>query len=124
MYSPEYNKKWKKERYASDPEYRRKCRERAMAYRARMGKTHRQARQYGLTREQVENQLSLQENRCKICGDETKLVIDHCHATGKFRGMLCSQCNRGIGCLKDNPAILRKGAEYIEVHQPQFTSSL
>jgi hypothetical protein len=63
---------------------------------------------------------------CKICGNpETHrrngrikaIAIDHCHKTGVIRGLLCSDCNTGIGKLKDDPKILRQAAEYLE-NQP------
>ena len=43
-----------------------------------------------------------------------KLVVDHCHATGKIRGLLCSPCNTAIGGLRDSPALLRAAADYCE----------
>jgi hypothetical protein len=49
-----------------------------------------------------------------ICGDSKHLGIDHDHGTGKVRGLLCRDCNQGIGRFHDNPAILRKAADYIE----------
>lgn len=50
-------------------------------------------------------------NKCRNCAD-----VDHCHTTGKFRDLLCSNCNSGLGLLKDNPDILRKAALYVEEH--------
>lgn len=51
---------------------------------------------------------------CIICGDNCRLDVDHDHATGKIRGLLCSRCNRGIGFFKDNPEILLKARDYLE----------
>ena len=61
---------------------------------------------------------------CAICGSPengrySHLSIDHCHDTDKVRGLLCNNCNRGIGLLKDNPEILRKVADYVEGHGKQ-----
>jgi hypothetical protein len=50
---------------------------------------------------------------CQICSSTHKLCIDHCHATGKVRGILCSSCNRGIGFLKDNPKFLMAAVKYL-----------
>ena len=67
--------------------------------------------------------LKIQNYKCLICGcDYTaykeefnrEFCIDHNHETGEIRGLLCMACNRGIGLLQDNPAILRKAADYLE----------
>lgn len=51
---------------------------------------------------------------CEICGLNTKLVYDHDHKTGKFRGWLCALCNSGIGFLKESKAILESSIKYLE----------
>jgi len=53
---------------------------------------------------------------CEICKSPTgpSFHIDHCHKTGKYRGLLCSNCNSGIGLFGDNPERLRAAAEYLE----------
>ena len=54
-------------------------------------------------------------NRCQICGNEDfRLAIDHCHTTGKIRGMLCGNCNNGLGRFKDNVKYLKKAIAYLE----------
>lgn len=54
---------------------------------------------------------------CAICGDLVqKFHIDHCHTTGKFRDLLCSNCNSGLGLFRDNPDALRNAALYVEKH--------
>ena len=50
---------------------------------------------------------------CDVCGDEAT-VIDHCHAGGHVRGGLCRLCNVGLGHFRDDPALLRKAADYLE----------
>lgn len=50
---------------------------------------------------------------CSICGDIENLVVDHCHATKLIRGVLCRNCNAGIGLLKDDAAMLRKAIDYL-----------
>jgi len=66
-----------------------------------------------------------QQGSCKICrrplaimmDDSVKAnsaCVDHCHNTGKIRGLLCTQCNRGIGFLQDNPILCRIAAEYLD----------
>ena len=62
--------------------------------------------------------LEKQNYKCKICGNGEEeagheLRVDHCHNTGKIRGLLCSQCNTALGLLKDNPDNIQKALEYI-----------
>lgn len=68
---------------------------------------------------------------CDLCGTETQeehagntLNYDHDHDTGWFRGWLCPDCNKGIGLLKDNPALLRGAAYYLEQHAEDMADRL
>jgi hypothetical protein len=58
-------------------------------------------------------ELKATTRECVICGDETKLVVDHDHTTGKIRGMLCNHCNRGLGHFRDDPTLLEFAAQYL-----------
>jgi hypothetical protein len=76
-------------------------------------------RKYGLTKDQVHQMHEAQEFKCKICGGESdhrydKLCVDHCHTTGKVRGLLCFSCNVMIGQAKDDVIRLAKAIEYLE----------
>ena len=56
-------------------------------------------------------------DKCEVCGNKHNtraLHLDHDHATGKFRGWLCNGCNSALGHVKDDPAVLRKLADYLE----------
>lgn len=55
------------------------------------------------------NRTIKKEGRGKGCAN-----ADHCHLTGKLRGLLCNSCNVAIGLMKDNPSILRSAAKYLE----------
>jgi hypothetical protein len=76
----------------------------------------RQARGYGLD---LKTYRKMKKSPCAICGKKVpgKMHIDHCHKTGKVRGRLCHWCNLAIGNMKDNPALLRKAANYLEAHR-------
>lgn len=75
---------------------------------------------YGVTPEQYEAALAAQGGRCAICrsdqwpGKGNRPHTDHDHADGRFRGILCGNCNHGLGMFGDDPARLRVAAEYLE----------
>lgn len=87
--------------YCSDP-----CKIRARRHEA-----------YGLTKRELELLLA-QHEICAICKSDDWGVkgpqVDHCHATGKVRGILCANCNNGLGRFVDDPVRLRSAAEYLE----------
>ena len=58
-------------------------------------------------------ELKASTKECVICGSEEKLVVDHDHASGKVRGMLCNHCNRGLGHFRDDPQLLEFAAQYL-----------
>jgi hypothetical protein len=77
---------------------------------------------YGVDHVAYDELFRRQKGKCAICGTRTaingashELFVDHDHATGMIRGLLCMQCNRGVGSFRDNPALLRSAAEYLEV---------
>ena len=71
-------------------------------------------KQYGISQEVYEHMYSLQEGACKICTKNfSRLHVDHCHETGKVRGLLCGSCNRAIGLLKDDVSNLSNAIEYL-----------
>jgi hypothetical protein len=47
-------------------------------------------------------------------GRKLRLNVDHCHVTGKVRGILCNSCNNGLGRFRDNPDLLLKAADYLQ----------
>lgn len=68
---------------------------------------------YGLTEEVYSAMLEAQGGRCAICPSTTKLSVDHCHDTGKVRGILCHTCNVGLGMFHNSPRKLRAAARYL-----------
>jgi hypothetical protein len=89
-----------------------------MACRSARKRTRRSARTYAMSYQELLMIKEAQDYRCAICSvheeNVTKsLAIDHDHETGRVRGYLCNNCNRGIGLLKDNAEILSKAVEYL-----------
>lgn len=75
------------------------------------------ARKYGIDAEEYLRLLKTQDRKCAICGSEpARLFIDHCHTSGKVRGLLCTQCNAGIGMFKEDPSRLRGALAYLATH--------
>lgn len=79
-------------------------------------------RTYGITLADYQAMLERQGGGCGICGGQPdkgkgavkgRFDVDHCHGTGKVRGLLCSGCNRGIGYLGDTPVRVRAALEYL-----------
>lgn len=71
---------------------------------------------YGITLKEYESRWSAQSGKCALCGEEQEvLCVDHCHETGRVRGLLCSRCNTGIGHLRDDVTILRRAIDYLAV---------
>lgn len=70
---------------------------------------------YGLNKEQYLTLISKTPN-CEICNELFKgnPHIDHCHTTGKIRGLLCGNCNRAIGMLKEDKKILLSAIQYLD----------
>lgn len=75
---------------------------------------------YGIGLAEYRALVEKQDGKCAICaaaepgGNFTKWAVDHCHGSGRVRGLLCAACNMGIGQLGDDPARLRAAAAYIE----------
>lgn len=81
-------------------------------------------RKYGLTRVERDRMHQAQNGLCAICagppnGRGTRLHVDHCHDTDKVRGLLCSNCNTGLGLFGDDPARLLAATAYLNRHVNQ-----
>lgn len=84
--------------------------------------------QYKMRLEDYDKLLKIQNHVCRICGNpETTLdkrynktrdlSVDHCHKTGKIRGLLCDKCNRGLGYFKDSIEFLESAIQYLKAHR-------
>lgn len=79
---------------------------------------------YDITLQQYDEMLEEQNNCCAICmkdisvcdkGSGNHLAVDHCHNTGKVRGLLCASCNILLGKAKDNITILQSAVNYLKM---------
>jgi len=71
---------------------------------------------FGITFEEYEALFTGQKGVCAICGkppDYKRLAVDHDHTTDRVRGLLCQQCNTGIGLLGDSSELLEKALAYL-----------
>lgn len=129
-----YKKEWRRKKRLN-PEYRERENKYNKEYRARTGKGteinrrwvgrrkayHRQyllKKKFGLTIERWEEIFVSQGRLCAICNSPENTTrynwhVDHCHATGEIRGILCHSCNTAIDLLKDNIATLKSAIMYL-----------
>lgn len=80
--------------------------------------------QYNITLQEYDVMLKEQNNCCAICGTDVEncdkgsgnhLAVDHCHTTGKVRGLLCASCNILLGKAKDSVPILQSAISYLKM---------
>lgn len=74
---------------------------------------------FNITPDDYKKMLMSQDGKCKICGKSEKIInrglaVDHCHETGRVRGLLCNSCNLGLGKFKDSIEVLEKALEYLK----------
>lgn len=80
---------------------------------------------YGITLKDYEEMRIKQDSKCKICkqsevvldkkyGQLRDLSVDHCHTTGKIRGLLCTRCNTAIGSFRDDIDFLKSAIKYLK----------
>jgi hypothetical protein len=73
---------------------------------------------YGLTRQQYEDMFVAQSGACALCYEPcasgNRLAVDHDHATGRVRSLLCRECNIGLGKFRESQELLRNAADYLD----------
>lgn len=111
-----YNQRRQNERLRSDPDFRNRRNARRNKHR-KANPTCRLRTVYGLTPETYSRVLTEQNGLCAICRGpgriQGRLSIDHCHSSGQFRGLLCGQCNSGLGFFKDSIGALESAIDYL-----------
>jgi hypothetical protein len=113
----EKRREYDRKRYAENPEKRREAERKR---RAENPEKYREAclkHNYGLTLDGFNVLLEMQNGLCCCCQEfMTKPCVDHCHSTGRVRGLLCNHCNHALGYAKDNPETLRRLAVYLNAN--------
>ncbi len=95
--------------------------------RAKANRKWRLLKTFGMSPEQYDEMLANQKGLCAVCNQPETLVhhltkqtsplsIDHCHVSGRVRQLLCNRCNTTLGKVADDPALLRRLADYLEKH--------
>ncbi|MEW1645803.1 endonuclease VII domain-containing protein [Streptomyces sp. NPDC091219] len=82
--------------------------------RAAKGREAHLKRQYGITEAERDELIASQGGVCCICLAVVPEHVDHCHNTGRVRGVLCFSCNAALGQFKDRPDVIRRAATYLE----------
>ena len=100
-------------------EYKRKCYAENKTLRLK-NKNRALQNNYGISLKDYYEMEKQQDYKCAICGTNEKnkrtkyFDVDHCHETGKVRGLLCTNCNQGLGKFKDNIHLLKQVITYLE----------
>ena len=111
-------KKWRKENIELARKISREGNRKARAEDPRRFKSYELKAHYGITLDEYEALLAKQNGHCAICGAVEPggmgmFHVDHCHGTGRIRGLLCTTCNAGLGHFKDNPETISKAIGYL-----------
>ena len=84
-------------------------------------KEYRRFKNYGVTPDQFNALFEEQRGGCAICSvllaNDKTTCVDHCHTTGKVRGLLCSNCNFALGHFKDSITLIQSAIRYLEGRQ-------
>jgi hypothetical protein len=96
-----------------------KVREKKIAYaKTDLARSKRLKRVFGISLEDYNKKLLEQNGVCSICKTICKsgkdLAVDHCHTSGKVRGLLCSNCNTGVGVFQENKELLFEAVRYLQ----------
>jgi hypothetical protein len=110
-------------KYATDPEFRAN----RLARESKSQRKSRLKRNYGMSLEGYGTMLARQDGVCAICLREEVnkiLCVDHDHKTRMLRDLLCDNCNKGLGHYRDDSALMRRGADYLDYWQQCHEAAL
>jgi hypothetical protein len=99
---------------------RSKCKQCRNKQRPKVQRKYFLAKKFNITEEEYEVLLEKQNGVCAICGNKEEsstkqyLAVDHCHQTGRIRGLLCNKCNVGVGALGDSIEGLEAALNYLK----------
>jgi hypothetical protein len=130
-YSKAYREAHREQTAATARRYRTRNRERRNAYSLAWAKAHPERakrtqrrhllkKYYGLSERDYDAMVASQGGLCGLCRrppGKRGLAVDHDHSTGRVRALLCDSCNVALGLMRDDPALLRAAANYIEAHR-------
>lgn len=114
-----------RDRHRNNPDHKERLRKKSQIHRQANPGYHRPTRLqklYGITIEERDTMLALQGGCCAVCGTDNPQrknadwAVDHCHSTGKVRGILCHPCNLMLGHARDNSHTLAQAIHYLEKH--------
>ena len=136
-----YQAAWSKKNPGRQKEWYRANKDKRRAYylkwREKMPQSYREAvrrsnlkKSYGITLEYFEEMMLEQSGKCAICMIELvrerhkrgSVNVDHCHSTGRVRGLLCSECNRALGQFNEDPVRMRSAADYMDRQHKRKTA--
>ncbi len=125
----EYNREWRRRNAARDSawhkayyaKHRKTLRAKQNAYRKDYYRDHPEKsvqyqfkKKYGLTLTQHTAMVKRQGGKCAICHKVKKLNVDHCHRTGRIRGLLCTSCNTALGAFGDSIRTVKVALGYLK----------
>ena len=109
----------RRERYATDSEFRAECIRLSKLRDKESIRDYRLRKEFGITAEEYDVALELQGGVCSICRNAVadrrghRLHVDHDHRTGRVRGIICGNCNLGLGKFQDDPILLGRAIDYL-----------
>ncbi len=99
----EINRQWRKNNKKKDKDLKRR---------------YHLKKYFGITLEEYDQMMADQDGTCAICNEpcfsKPSLAVDHCHDTNRIRGLLCHQCNVGLGAFKDSTHLLKEAIKYLD----------